>query len=87
MGSHGGARAKLAILGNYGGTSRPIAGMSDMFVHYASLRLNLKKKTISLPPQYPQPHSPARAQKESEKCSREVVLAETPHGEQPDPVC
>ena len=44
MVAYGGERAKIAILGNYGGTSRPIAGMSDIFVHYASLRSDLKKK-------------------------------------------
>ena len=44
MGSHGGIRTKIAILGNYGGTSRPIAGMRYISIYYASLRLNLKKK-------------------------------------------
>ena len=86
MASHGGVRTKIALLGNYGGTSRPIAGMRHIFVNCSSLRSKLKKKTISRDAQYPQLHSPARAQKESENCSREAFLAETQRGGQPDPV-
>ena len=86
MGSHGGVRTKSALLGRYGGPNRPIAGMRHIFVNYSSLRSKLKKKSISSGAQYPQLHSPERAQKESENCSREVVPAETNSGGQPDPV-
>ena len=87
MASHGGVRTKIALLGSYGRPNRPIAGMRHIFVYYASLRSKLKKKTISRDAQYPQLHSPARAQQESEKCSREVVPAANYTGcRRPDPV-
>ena len=86
MASHGGVRTKIALLGSYGRPNRPIAGMRHIFVYYASLRSKLKKKTISRDAQYPQLHSPARAQQESEKCSREVVPAETTRCRRPNPV-
>ena len=70
MGSHGGAPTKIAILGMYRGPYRSIAGMSDIFVDYASLRLNLKKKSSSMPQEYSKLQSPARTPRESEMCSR-----------------
>ena len=86
MGSHSGARIKIALLGSYGRPNRPIAGMSDIFVYYASLRLSLSKKNSTIHAQYSQLHSPETVQKEGEKCGRKVVPAKTNSGRKPDPV-
>ena len=86
MGSHSGVRTKIALLGSNGWSNRPIAGMSDIFVYYASLRLSLSKTNSTMHAQYPQLHSPERAPRESKICSREAFPAETPHCRRPNPV-
>ena len=86
MASHDGVRTKIALLGMYRGSNRPIAGMWYTFVRYASLRLSLKEKTSTMHAQYPQLHSPARAQKENEICIREAFPAETLRCGRPNPV-
>ena len=48
MGSHSGVRTKIALLGSNGWSNRPIAGMSDIFVYYASLRLSLSKTNSTM---------------------------------------
>ena len=68
MASHGGIRTKIALLGNYGESNRPIAGMWYIFINYASLRSNLKIKPSSNDAEYSQLQSPARAPTESEIC-------------------
>ena len=86
MGSHSGVRTKIALLGSNRWSNRPIAGMSDIFVYYASLRLSLSKTNSTMHAQYPQLHSPERAPRESKICSREAFPAETPHCRRPNPV-
>ena len=86
MASHVGVQTKIALLGRYGRLNRPIRWNA---AHIRLLRvttIETKEKTTSRDAQYPQLHSPARAQKESEKCSREVVLAETLRCGRPNPV-
>ena len=48
MASNGGVQNKIAILGSYGGSNRPIIGMSYVLINYASLRPKVKKTSTSL---------------------------------------
>ena len=74
MASNGGVQNKIAILGSYGGSNRPIIGMSYVLINNASLGPKVKNLSTSRHAEYPQLHSPARAQRKSEICSREVFL-------------
>ena len=86
MGSNGGVRTEIAIYGTWPRAGGLIAGISDIFIHYASLRSSAKKKTISSDGEYPQLQSPARAPRESEMCSRELVPRKVPRQTRPSPL-
>ena len=56
MGSNGGVRTKIAIYGTWPRAGGPIAGISDIFVHDASLRSSQLTRPSSVPAEYPQLH-------------------------------